>query len=87
MLLLVLGAGIVSRLASGWICDRIGGRLTLLLGSSLQALALVLFLAAGHGTGTTKGRRRRRARKHAADHGAAGISAVQAGTAGRGAIR
>jgi MFS family permease len=34
----------VSRLASGWICDRIGGRLTLLLGSSLQALALVLFL-------------------------------------------
>jgi MFS family permease len=44
MLSLMLGFGIVSRLASGWICDRIGGRLTLLLGSSLQALALVLFL-------------------------------------------
>jgi MFS family permease len=44
MLSLMLGAGIVSRLASGWVCDRIGGRRTLLLGSSLQALALVLFL-------------------------------------------
>jgi MFS family permease len=44
MLSLMLGLGIVSRLASGWICDHIGGRLTLLLGSGLQALALVLFL-------------------------------------------
>ena len=44
MLSLMLGFGIVSRLASGWICDHIGGRLTLLLGSSLQALALLLFL-------------------------------------------
>ena len=44
MLSLMLGFGIVSRLGSGWICDRIGGRRTLLLGSSLQALALVLFL-------------------------------------------
>jgi MFS family permease len=44
MLSLMLGFGVVSRLASGWICDRIGGRLTLLLGSSLQALALILFL-------------------------------------------
>jgi MFS family permease len=44
MLSLMLGFGIVSRLASGWICDQIGGRLTLLMGSSLQALALVLFL-------------------------------------------
>jgi MFS family permease len=44
MLSLMLGFGVVSRLASGWICDRIGGRLTLLMGSSLQALALVLFL-------------------------------------------
>ena len=44
MLSLMLGFGIVSRLASGWICDRIGGRRTLLLGSGLQALALVLFL-------------------------------------------
>ncbi|HEY7251015.1 MAG TPA: MFS transporter [Methylomirabilota bacterium] len=45
MLSLMLGFGVVSRLASGWICDRIGGRRTLLLGSSLQMLALVLFLA------------------------------------------
>jgi MFS family permease len=44
MLSLMLGFGIVSRLASGWICDRIGGRRTLLLSSSLQALALALFL-------------------------------------------
>jgi MFS family permease len=44
MLSLMLGFGVVSRLASGWICDRIGGRRTLVLGSSLQVLALVLFL-------------------------------------------
>ena len=44
MLSLILGFGVVSRIVSGWICDRIGGRRTLLLGSSLQALALVLFL-------------------------------------------
>ena len=44
MLSLMLGFGVVSRLASGWICDRIGGRRTLLLGASLQALALGLFL-------------------------------------------
>ena len=44
MLSLMLGFGVVSRLTSGWICDRIGGRRTLLLGSSLQALALILFL-------------------------------------------
>ena len=44
MLSLMLGFGVVSRLASGWICDRIGGRRTLLIGSSLQAVALLLFL-------------------------------------------
>ena len=44
MLSLMLGFGIGSRLASGWVCDRIGGRRTLLLSSSLQALALALFL-------------------------------------------
>jgi MFS family permease len=44
MLSLMLGFGVASRLVSGWICDRIGGRRTLLLGSSLQALALTLFL-------------------------------------------
>ena len=44
MLSLMLGFGIVSRLASGWVCDQIGGRRTLLLSSGLQALALALFL-------------------------------------------
>ena len=44
MLSVMLGAGIVSRLASGWICDRIGGLRTLLLGSGLQGVALLLFL-------------------------------------------
>ena len=46
MLSLMLGFGIVSRLVSGWICDRIGGLRTLLLGSTLQAVALALFLPA-----------------------------------------
>ncbi len=44
MLSLMLACGIVSRLASGVICDRIGGVRTLLLGSVLQGLALLLFL-------------------------------------------
>jgi len=44
MLSLMLGFGILSRLASGWICDRVGGVRTLLLGSTLQGVALVLFL-------------------------------------------
>ena len=44
MLSVMLGFGIVSRLLSGWICDRIGGLRTLLLGSGLQAVALLLFL-------------------------------------------
>jgi MFS family permease len=44
MLSLMLGAGIVSRLISGVICDRIGGLRTLLLGSALQGIALLLFL-------------------------------------------
>jgi MFS family permease len=44
MLSVMLGFGIVSRLASGWICDRIGGLRTLLLGSFLQGVALLLFL-------------------------------------------
>jgi MFS family permease len=44
MLSLMLGFGIVSRLASGWICDRVGGLRTLLLGSALQGIALALFL-------------------------------------------
>ena len=44
MLSLMLACGIVSRLVSGLICDRIGGLYTLLLGSVLQGLALLLFL-------------------------------------------
>jgi len=44
MLSVMLFAGIVSRLASGWICDRIGGLRTLLLGSALQGIALIMFL-------------------------------------------
>jgi MFS family permease len=44
MLSIMLGFGIVSRLVSGWICDRIGGLRTLLLGSALQGVALFLFL-------------------------------------------
>ena len=46
MLSLMLGFGIVSRLLSGWISDRIGGLKTLLLGSTLQALVLAAFLTA-----------------------------------------
>jgi MFS family permease len=44
MLSLMLGMGVVSRMASGWICDRIGGVRTLLLGSALQCLTLVFYL-------------------------------------------
>jgi len=44
MLAVMLGMGIISRLASGWISDRIGGLRTLLLGSVLQGIALLMFL-------------------------------------------
>jgi MFS family permease len=44
MLSLMLGFGIISRVASGFIADRIGGLGTLLLGSSLQGLSLLLYL-------------------------------------------
>ena len=44
MLSLMLGCGIVSRIASGFIADRIGGLGTLLLGSFLQGAALLLYL-------------------------------------------
>jgi MFS family permease len=40
----MLACGIISRLVSGLICDRIGGLRTLLLGSVLQGVALLLFL-------------------------------------------
>ena len=44
MLSLMLGFGIISRMASGWIADKIGALRTLLLGSVLQGMALALFL-------------------------------------------
>jgi MFS family permease len=44
MLSLMLGFGVVSRLASGLIADKIGGVGTLILGSTLQCLALLFYL-------------------------------------------
>lgn len=44
MLSLMLGLGVISRIASGWIADRIGGAATLLVGSALQCLTLMLYL-------------------------------------------
>jgi MFS family permease len=46
MLSVMLGAGVASRLASGWVADRVGPLVTLLLGSGLQAVALLLYLPA-----------------------------------------
>jgi MFS family permease len=44
MLSLMMGFGIISRIASGFIADRIGGLRTLLVGSLLQGTALFLYL-------------------------------------------
>jgi MFS family permease len=44
MLSLMLMGGVVSRLVSGLLADRLGGVVTLLIGSSLQMLALFLYL-------------------------------------------
>ena len=44
MLSVMLAAGVVSRLASGFLADRIGGIKTLLLGSVLQCLALFFYI-------------------------------------------
>lgn len=44
MLSIMLFMGVVSRLASGIIADRIGGIGTLILGSTLQCLALIFYL-------------------------------------------
>ncbi|EKF19718.1 oxalate/formate antiporter [Nitratireductor pacificus pht-3B] len=44
MLSLMLAAGIVSRLVSGLLADRIGGLPTLLIGSVLQCLSLLLYI-------------------------------------------
>jgi len=44
MLSMMLGFGLISRIASGFIADRIGGVGTLLLSSILQGVALVLYV-------------------------------------------
>ena len=44
MLSVMLACGIVSRITFGFISDRVGGLRTLLLGSTLQCVALALFL-------------------------------------------
>ena len=44
LLAIMLGLGVVSRMASGLIADYIGGVGTLILGSALQCLALIFFL-------------------------------------------
>jgi len=44
MLALMMGFGIVSRIATGFLADRIGGVPTLLIGSVLQGTALFLYL-------------------------------------------
>jgi MFS family permease len=44
MLSLMLGFGLIARLASGLLADRLGGLVTLLIGSVLQGVALLLYL-------------------------------------------
>jgi MFS family permease len=44
MLSLMLACGIVSRIGSGFVADRIGGLRTLLIGSAAQMVALMLYL-------------------------------------------
>ena len=44
MLSLMLLGGVVSRLISGLVADKIGGIMTLLIGSTLQCIALFLYL-------------------------------------------
>jgi cyanate permease len=45
MLSLMTGFGIVSRIGSGFLADRVGGIMTLLIGSAAQAFALLLYLS------------------------------------------
>jgi MFS family permease len=47
MLSLMLFGGVVSRLISGALADRLGGIITVLIGSALQCIALFLYLPAG----------------------------------------
>jgi len=44
MFSLMLGFGVISRIGSGFVADRVGGAATLLLGSALQGVALFLYL-------------------------------------------
>ncbi len=44
MLALMMACGIISRIASGFVADRIGGMGTMLIGSIMQGLALTLYL-------------------------------------------
>jgi MFS family permease len=44
MLSIMLGLGIVSRIGSGFLADRIGGLPTVLIGSGFQALSLLLYV-------------------------------------------
>lgn len=44
MLSLMLGLGIISRIISGHVADKVGGVATLLIGAIMQGLALVLYL-------------------------------------------
>jgi MFS family permease len=44
MLSLMLGLGIISRIGSGFVADAIGGSATLLIGSFMQGVALLLYL-------------------------------------------
>ena len=46
MLALMLGFGVVSRLVSGWLSDRIGGLKALVVGSALQGIVIFGFLFA-----------------------------------------
>ena len=46
MLSLMLGCGIVSRIGSGFLADRLGGLATLLVGSFAQMVALTLYMMA-----------------------------------------
>ncbi len=44
MLSLLLGMGVISRLASGFVADKLGGTATLIIGSLLQCLALIFYI-------------------------------------------
>ena len=45
MLSLMLGFGVISRIASGFVADKFGGLPTLLLGSMMQAVAMAMYFS------------------------------------------